>query len=42
MKLLGQSQMARDFDRQVADIQIHIGVLNRCKALGMPITKPVG
>ena len=42
MKLLGQSFMARDFDRQVAEIQIRIAVLNRYTALGIPITKPVG
>ena len=42
MKLLGQSLMARDFDLQVAEIQIRIAVLNRCTALGIPITKPVG
>jgi hypothetical protein len=42
MKLLGQSLMARDFDRQVAEIQIRIAVLNRYTALGIPITKPVG
>ena len=42
MKLLGQSLMARDFDRQVAEIQVRIAVLNRYTALGIPITKPVG
>ena len=42
MKLLGQSLMARDFERQVAEIQIRIAVLNRYTALGMPITEPVG
>jgi hypothetical protein len=29
MKLLGQSLMARDFERLVAEIQIGIAVLNR-------------
>lgn len=29
MKLLGQSLMARDFERQVAEIQIRIVVINR-------------
>ena len=29
VKLLGQSLMARDFDRQVAEIQVRIAVLNR-------------
>ncbi|MCP4261886.1 MAG: IS5/IS1182 family transposase, partial [Planctomycetes bacterium] len=30
------------FDRQVAEIQVRIAVLNRYTALGIPITKPVG
>ncbi len=42
MKLLGQSLMARDFERQVAEIQIRITVLNRYTALGIPVTEPVG
>jgi hypothetical protein len=42
MKLLGQSLMARDFERPVAEIQVHIAVLNRYTALGIPITEPVG
>ena len=42
MKLLGQRLMARDFDRQVAEIQVRIAVLNRYTALGIPITEPVG
>jgi len=29
VKLMGQSLMAKDFDRQVAEIQIRIAVLNR-------------
>lgn len=41
IKLLGQSVMARDFDRQVAEIQIRIAVLNRYTALGIPVTEPV-
>ena len=41
MKLLGQSLMARDFERQVAEIQIRIAVLNRYTALGIPVTEPV-
>ena len=41
MKLLGQSLMARDFERQLAEIQIRIAVLNRYTALGIPITEPV-
>jgi len=42
MKLLGQSLLARDFERQVAEIQIRIAVLNRYTALGIPVTEPVG
>ena len=42
IKLLGQSLMSRDFDRQVAEIQIRVAVLNRYTALGIPVTKPVG
>ena len=41
-KLLGQSVMARDFDRQVAEIQVRIAVLNRYTALGIPVTEAVG
>lgn len=41
LKLMGQSLMARDFDRQVAEIQIRIAVLNRYTALGIPITETV-
>ena len=42
LKQLGQSLMARDFDRQVAEIQIRIAALNRYTALGIPVTEPVG
>lgn len=42
MKLLGQSLVARDFERQVAEIQTRIAVLNRDTVLGIPITEPVG
>lgn len=38
VKLLGQRLMLRDFDRQVAAIQIRAAVLNRFTALGMPMT----
>jgi hypothetical protein len=34
--------MARDFDRQVAKIQIRAAVLNGYTALGIPITETVG
>jgi DNA repair photolyase len=42
MKLLGQSFMARDFERQVAEIQIRIAALNRYTAIGIPVTEAVG
>lgn len=42
MKQLGQSVMARDFDRQVAEIQVRMAVLNRYTALGVPVTEAVG
>ena len=42
VKRLGQSLMARDFERQVAEIQVRVAVLNRYTALGLPITEPVG
>ncbi|APG47607.1 transposase, IS4 family [Phaeobacter porticola] len=42
VKLLGQSLMARDFDRQVAEVQIRGAALNRYTAPGIPVTEPVG
>ena len=42
VKLLGQSLMARAFDRQVAELQIRAAVLNGYTALGIPVTEPVG
>ncbi len=42
VKLLGQRFMARDFDRQVAEIQVRIAVLNGHTALGIPVTTAVG
>ena len=42
IKLLGQSLMARDFDRQVAELQVRIVGLNRFTALGIPITQAAG
>ncbi|SDE52163.1 Transposase DDE domain-containing protein [Ruegeria marina] len=41
IKLLGQSLMARDFDRQAAELQVRIAVLNGYTALGIPVTMPV-
>jgi hypothetical protein len=42
VKLLGQSLSARDFDRQVAEIQIRAAILNGFTALGIPKTVTVG
>ena len=41
-KLLGERVMARDFDRQVAELQIRAAILNRFTALGTPKTQRVG
>ena len=38
----GQRLMARDFDRQVAEVQMGVAVLNGFTALGIPITKAAG
>ncbi|MCA3518560.1 MAG: IS5/IS1182 family transposase, partial [Rhodobacter sp.] len=32
----------RDFDRQVAELQVRMGVLNGYTALGIPVTEAVG
>ena len=42
VKLLGQRRMARDCDRQVAEFQVRVAVLNGCTALGIPVTKVAG
>ena len=42
MKLLGQRLMARDFDRQVAEVQVRIAVMNAYTALGIPSQRPWG
>ncbi len=42
VKLLGQRLAARDFDRQVAEFQVRVAVLNRFTALGIPVTEAVG
>ncbi|MFE3839320.1 hypothetical protein ABNX41_19960, partial [Rhodobacteraceae bacterium PA1-206B] len=39
VKLLGQCLAARDFDRQVAEFQVRVAVLNGFTALGTPITE---
>jgi hypothetical protein len=40
-KLLGERVMARDVDRQVAELQVRAAVVNRFTRLGTPITVPV-
>lgn len=40
-KLLGERVMARDFDCQVAELQVRAAVLNRFTRLGTPVTVPV-
>ena len=42
VKLLGQRLSARDFDRQVAEIQIRAAILNGFTALGIPKPEAVG
>ena len=42
VKRLGQRLSARDFDRQVAEIQIRAAILNGFTALGIPRTVAVG
>src|SRR3990167_7002927 len=41
-KLLGERVMSRDFDRQVAELQIRAAILNRFTALGTPVTQRAG
>lgn len=38
VKLLGERIMARDFDRQDAEVQIRIALMNRFTSLGTPET----
>jgi hypothetical protein len=42
VKLLGQRLSARDFDRQVAEFQVRVAVLNSFTALGTPVTEVAG
>ncbi|MPQ96317.1 IS5 family transposase, partial [Thioclava sp. JE_KL1] len=37
VKLLGQRLMARDFDRQIAELQVRIAIMNGYTALGIPV-----
>lgn len=41
VKLLGQILMARDFNRQVAELHVRAAILNGDTALGIPVTKAV-
>ena len=42
VKLLGQRLSARNFQRQVAEFQVRVAVLNAFTALGRPVTEAVG
>ncbi len=42
VKLLAQRLIARDVDRQVAELQVHIAILNGDTALGIPVTNAMG
>ena len=42
LKLLGPSLMARDFDRQIAELHVRAAVLNGYTALGIPVTELMG
>ena len=42
VKLLGQTLMSRDFDRQTAELHVRVAILSRFTALGIPVTRPVG
>lgn len=42
VKLRSLRLMARGFDRQVAELQIRIAVLNRYFALGIPVAEAAG
>jgi hypothetical protein len=42
LKLLGERVMSRDFDHQVAELQIRAAILNRFTALGTPLTQRAG
>ena len=42
IKLLGQRLSAREFDRQLAEFQVRVAVLNGFTAPGIPVTEAVG
>ncbi len=41
-KFLGQRLIARDVDRQVAELQVCIAILNGDTALSIPVTEAMG
>lgn len=41
VRLLGQHLASRDFDRQVAEFQVRVAVLNGFIALDIPVTEAV-
>jgi hypothetical protein len=41
-RVLQQRLDTRDFERQVAELQVRVAVLNRFTALGTPITEVAG
>jgi hypothetical protein len=41
-KPLGERVTSRDFDRQIAELQIRAAILNRFTELGTPLTQPAG
>jgi hypothetical protein len=42
VKLMSERVMARDFDRQVAELQVRAAILKRFTQLGTPVTVRVG
>ena len=42
VNLMGQNLLAKDFNREVSEIQVRVAVLNRYTALGIPVTETVG
>ena len=42
VKLPGQRLLERDFDRQVAEFQVRVAVLNGFMAVSVPVTKALG
>ncbi len=42
LKLMGQRLFTRNFDRQVAEFQVRVAVLNGFTALGTPVTEVAG